>query len=297
MWRVDPLDYYRERGWNLTINTKLLNFTELDLHYNDVHQSSQGVVTDYAVFSPEDPQRPNPSIADGRLRSFSGTLSYDSRPLLRSAGQDYYFQMLLHTRISVSAEISDPRWVASDFDFRRYSFRIERRDRLLNWGLTTITVAGGIATGAVPAQREFIVDFGMKAPLGVDAGLLPPSFQRGGFNTLNRVNFGGTRALLLTVRHDFDRLLFAKSGIPFIRSLPFTLNVHAGAFWTDFANHPATLPDSSLLEARTPYAEVGFGLGNLTPFLSPLNCAARFTWQLSSYPTRGFSFFVTLRAP
>ena len=66
--------------------------------------------------------------------------------------------------------------------------------------------------------------------------------------------------------------------------------MHGGAFWTDFAAHPPNPGDSLLVTASRPYSEVGFGFGNLTPFLSPFNLAVHFTWQLSTYPTRRFQF-------
>jgi hypothetical protein len=292
-WRSDPLDYYRDRGLVVLLNTKVFDFTELNLRFNDLQQSSLGVVTDYSVFSVTRPQRDNPAITDGNLRSFSGSVAYDSRQMLRTDGQDFYVRMLTRTRVTFNFEVSDPAVVASAFNFRRYTLRLERRQRFFNLGLTTITAAGGISQGVLPPQRFFIVDFGMQAPIGVDLGLLPPALQYGGFNTLSQANFGGTRAGLITVRHDFDRLLFAKSGIPVIRTLPCTFSVHGGVFWTQFVGQQPA-PGDSLLEARTPYSEVGFGLGNLTPFLAPFNFAARFTWQLSHYATSRFQFITTV---
>ena len=102
---------------------------------------------------------------------------------------------------------------------------------------------------------------------------------------------------MLTVRHDFDRILFARSGLPLVRSLPFTLSVQAGLFWTALVDHPSFAGDSLLTTAPTPYTEVGFSLGNLTPFLSPFNFAATFAWQLSSYATRRFRFGIGLSGP
>jgi hypothetical protein len=296
LWRLDPLDYYRDRGWIVTLDSKLFNFTELALHFNDLRQSSLGVTTDYSVFTTSSLQRSNPAIVSGQLRSLSGTLVYDSRPLLRSKGDDYYITQLTTTRITLSAEVTAPRLIASDFDFQRFALRIERRQRTLNLGLTTITAAAGIASGQVPPQRYFVVDFGMKAPIGVDFGLTPPVLQHGGFNTLDS-NYAGTRAAMLTVQHDFDRLLFAKSGLPLVKRLPVTFSLDAGIFWTDFADHPAQPGDLLLHTARTPYSEVGFGLANLTPFLSPFDCAALFTWQLSSYPTNRFNFLFRVGLP
>jgi hypothetical protein len=286
-FRLDPLDYYREHGWSASFSAKLLDFTRLDLRYHDVSHSSLRVVTDYSVFSVARLQRANAPITDGRLRSLSGSLTYDSRPLLQAKGQAFYLQSLTRTRITLDAEVASPGLLPTDFDFRRYSLQIERRERTLNLGITALTVVAGVATGRVPPQRYFIVDFGMRAL----------TFQGSGFNTMRDSNFAGTRAAMIAVRHDFDRLLFTKSGLPLVRNLPFTLSIHGGAFWTDFVGHTPAPGEVLLQTARTPYSELGFGLGNLTPFLSPFNFAAHFTWQLSAYPTHRFQFGLGLTPP
>jgi len=281
LFRLDPRDYYRERGFTLAAGTKLLDFTRLELRYDDQRQTNLPVVTDYSVFTARRPQRPNPVILDGTLRSISGSLIYDSRSMLRRKDADVYLPTLAWTRVTLGAEIAAHDVLHGDFSYRRYSVLIERRQRTLNLGVTTLFAAGGLATGWVPPQRYFTVDFGMRAL----------TFQAGGFNTTSRdTNYSGTRAAMITLRHDFDRLLFAKSGLPLIRRLPFTLSVHGGVFWTDFNGHPPNPGDSLLFTARRAYTEAGFGLGNLTPFLSPINLAIHFTWQLSSYPTRRFQF-------
>jgi hypothetical protein len=139
----------------------------------------------------------------------------------------------------------------------------------------------------VPPQRYVTVDFGMQTL----------TYQQNGFNTLRETNYTGTRGALLAFRHDFDRLLFAKSGLPLVRQLPFTFSLHGGVFWTDFINHVPNPVDTLFTTARKPYTELGFGLGNLTPFLSPINLAVHFTWQLSAYPTNGFRFGFGLTRP
>ncbi|HVH08601.1 MAG TPA: DUF5686 family protein [Gemmatimonadales bacterium] len=280
MFRLDPLDYYRERGLTLALGAKLFDFTSLAVRYDDQRETSLPVVTDYSIFSARRPQRPNPVILDGTLRSVSGTLSYDTRSMLRLKDGDVHLPGLTWTRVTLGAEIAAHDVLHGDFSFRRYSLLVERRQRTLNLGITTIVAAAGIATGWVPPQRYFAVDFGMRAL----------TFQAGGFNTPGDTNYTGTRAGMVTVRHDFDRLLFAKSGLPLIRTLPFTLSVHGGVFWTEFHAHPPNPGDSLLVTAPRPYVEAGFGLGNLTPFLSPFNLALHVTWQLSSYPTRRSQF-------
>jgi hypothetical protein len=141
-----------------------------------------------------------------------------------------------------------------------------------------ITLAGGVATHDAPPQRYFTVGYGRQL-LAADGV---------GFNTLARTEFAGNRALMLSLRHDFGRVLFAGSGLPLVRSIPATLSLHGGVFWVALLGNTPSPADTMLTTAPTPYEELGFTVGNLTPFLSPFDLAASFTWQLSSYPTRGF---------
>ncbi len=278
-FRVDPLDYYRDQGATVSLSTKLADFTHLDVEYNDLHQSSLPVVTSYSVFHARRAVRPNVPIDDGRMRSFSGRLTYDSRAMVRREAQDSYLQSPTWTRVTLSAEVASPTLVANDFDFGKYSLQIERRQRTFNLGMTTFSATVGASSGTLPKQRYFTIDPGK--------GVL--TFQGGGFNTVRDSSFIGNRVAMFTVRHEFDRLLFAKSRLPLIRKLPFTLSVHGGLFWTDFSGQAVSLADS-FKTAPGAYREIGFGLGNLTPFLSPFNLAAHLTWQVSSYQTRRFRF-------
>jgi hypothetical protein len=270
--QLDPHDYYRERGLGLSLGTKVLDRTQLDVRYLDARQSSLGVVV--ATRSSRRPIRPNVPIAAGQLRSLSGTLTWDSRQLLRARGADLPLTSTAWTRITLSTELSAHDLLGSDFSYRRYLLQVERQQRTV-WGTTLVSTAAGVATGWVPPQRYFTVDFGMEFL----------TFQGNGFNTLAETNYSGNRVAMIVVRHDFDRLLF---------HLPFTLSIHGGAFWTSFVNHPPFPADSLLVTAPRPYTEAGFGLGNLTPFLSPFDLSAHFTWQLSSYPTRRFRFGFSL---
>ncbi len=285
--RTDPHDYYRERGVELLAVTRLLDRTRLELRYDDAFQSTLDTIQSLAAArTGRWPPAPNPPIVDGRMRSFTATLSWDSRAMMRSGGRDYRLSGQNWTHASLAAEVADPSLIPDDFAFRRYTVQVERQQQ---WplGSTLIALAAGVATGDVPPQRYFTVDFGMGV-LAAD-GI--------GFNTMYRTNYSGNRALMLVARHDFGRQLFAASGVPGLRSLPFTLSVHGGAFWTGFVDHATAAADSMILTAPTPYREVGVSLGNLTPFLSPINFAASFSWQLSSYPTRRFRFGLGFTGP
>ena len=285
--RADPLDYYRERGLNVSLRTKLFDLTQLELGYEDARQSTLDTLPGSSFHSSRYPPRDNPPIADGRLRALSAALTWDSRLMVRSRAGDYRLSPMSWTRITGSVEVAAPSLIADDFSYRRYMLGIERAQPLPGWGTTTLSAVGGLATGAVPPQRYFTVDFGMDV-LAVEGN---------GFRTLSRTNYYGNEAAVVTVRHDFDRILFRRSGLPLIRSLPFTLSVQGGLFWTAFVRHAPSPADTMLATAPTPYSEIGFSLGNLTPFLSPFNLSASFAWQLSSYPTRGFRFGIGLSGP
>jgi hypothetical protein len=274
---VDPNDYYRERGLTLLAGTKLIDFTRLELRYDDNRQSTLDTVAGLGFHSTRFPPLPNPPIVDGRLRSLSGTLAFDSRQMLKSRGLEYRLGRPGWTRLTVGVEVSSPHVIASDFAYQRYAFQLEHALPLLGLGRTTITLAGGVATRGAPPQRYFTVGYGIR--------LL--SAEGTGFNTLSRSAFVGNRAMIVSLRQDFGRL----------RIVPATLSLHAGVFWAELKGNTAAPADSMLATAARPYTEAGFTLGNLTPFLSPFDLAASFTWQLSSYPTHGFRLGLGINGP
>ena len=116
-----------------------------------------------------------------------------------------------------------------------------------------------------------------------------------GFLTVGDSYFYGNRALMLYGTHEFGRSLWRRSGIPLVRDIPFTLGVHGGAFWTSFEKHGAQPGDLLLRTADSAYREMGFSLGNLTPFVWPLNLAVYCTWQLTDYDTSDFTVTVGIK--
>lgn len=287
-FRLDPFDYYREKGFSLLTNLKLLNQTRLRLEYRDFEQHSLPRVTDHAVF-PSDSYggRENPAIADGHLRSVYGALTYDSRPLIRRKGLDVRIGASEMTMAVLFAETASPDLIDNDFDFTRYGLWAMRRQRTLGLGVTTISGMVGASTGDLPPQRYFSVDHG--------ESIYNAFHQPRGVGTLVRKNFYGDRAALVAVVHDFDQQLWRKSRIPVIEDIPLTLSIHGAAFWSEFRNGSPTLDAQYLPTAPTAYTEVGLGLGNLTPMITPFNFAVYFTWQLSDYDTERFTWELGIR--
>lgn len=285
--RIDPLDYYREQGLVATLSTKLFDLTQLTATYTDGRQTSLADVVAGPLFGGRNradrPIRPNDPIADGHLRSFSTGVIYDSRPMLHQNGVDSRLGAAEWTRVSADVDVSSRDALASDFDYRRYTLRWERRQQTFGMGVTTFMAVGGIGTAGLPPQRYFTVDGGARVL----------ETQASPFNTLADSNFTGSRAAVIAVEHNFDRLLFTRSRVPLVRDIPFTLAVRAAVFWTGFGSSAldslrTTAVGTTVRVAPGPYREVGFTVGNLTPFMSPINLALRFAWQLSNYPTGRF---------
>lgn len=273
--KEDPLDYFRQQGFSLTAQGRIVPFTTLRLGFHNYKQTSLGVNTNYSFFHRGEvdlPARPNPAIQDGQLRSVSASLSYDSRRLIDSKGKDMTMGESSYLLCSVGIEYASPTFIHNNFDFRRYYTSVTIRRPVLGLGASTLHVYAGGSDGQLPSQQYFTV------PASGDIF----AFEQG-FQTLDTVNFSGSRVASITLRHSFERLLWGKSGIPLIKKIPFTLDVYGGIFWTDFRNHPTQPGDSLIRTALSPYREIGFALGNLTPFLAPFNLSLGFTWQLSKY--------------
>ena len=278
--KLDPFDYYHEKGFELSAGTKVMNYVDASVGYIDVRQETAPLVADHAIFEGSDPViRDNPTINNGRLRALNASLTYDNRPFMRYKEHTERMEQVDRTMLTVGVEHASPDLIDNDFDYTRYYVQLFLRKRLLGMGVTTIHAYAGASDGDLPPQRYFTIDHGN--------GIL---FGNGEFSTLNRNNFSGNRAASAFVNHDFDRLLFLKSGLPLIKKIPYTLQIFGGAFWSDFHNHTANPGDEQVLNTHGPYAEAGFGLGNMTPFLSPFNLGLFFTWQVSEYKTSYFQW-------
>ncbi|MCB2231565.1 DUF5686 and carboxypeptidase regulatory-like domain-containing protein [bacterium] len=279
-WKLDPFDYYHERGFELFARSKVANYVDASIGYLDARQESAPITSDHSIFAKSEPViRDNPSIVDGRLRALSASLTFDSRPLMRNKGYTRRIETSQRTSLTIGVEYASPDLIDNDFDYRRYYAKLYARRRMFDMGLTTINAFAGMAEGDLPPQRYFTVDHGN--------GIL---FGNGEFSTMDKHNFAGNRAASVFVNHDFDRLLFRKSGLPGIKDIPFTLQIFGGAFWTEFNDHAANTGDEFVRNTGGPYAEAGFGIGNLTPFISPFNLGLFFTWQVSEYKTGYFNW-------
>jgi hypothetical protein len=248
----------------------------------DFTQSTQTVNTDFSIFRQDHPIRTNPAINEGEKRSSFCSFVYDSRKRIKTGRRDEIEPSFDYLRLSLQGEWSSPDFLKSDFRFERYTGELEWQFRGIVPGLTTFWTSVGTSTGTPPVQSLFVVDHG-------SGGL----FGRHGFVTLDEHNFVGTSAAVVTLQHDFGHRTLALTHIGLLSKVPFSLSVRGGAFWTGY-KYQILPANSSLLIAKKEYSEIGFGVGNLTPFLSPFNFQVWFDWQLSAYDTERFSMGINL---
>ncbi|PKK83968.1 MAG: hypothetical protein CVT49_05950 [candidate division Zixibacteria bacterium HGW-Zixibacteria-1] len=272
--RYDNLDYYHERGFEVGVETKVINQTRVSIIYNDFDQLSAPNNTTFSFFDNGEPHRLNPRISPGKLRAVTGQFTWDSRPLMKSKRQIQRLQTIPYTIFKAGIEYASPDFIDNDFEFSKYYLMLERRQRTLGLGISSLSIYAGASDKILPPQRYFTVDFGAEEMVANRS-----------FKTLGENNFIGNRAALVYLDHNFGRLLFKKSGLPLIKNIPFSLSLNGGIFWTDFHNQDP-LPDDQLsMSAARPYSEIGFGIGRL-PLM---NMKLLFTWQLSDYNTEDFS--------
>ena len=275
LWsKMDPLDYYLEKGWEIGFSLKPQRKTRLDLSYSDLLQYSVSNVTTFGVFDQEDDHRLNPPIARGHLRALGATLTFDSRPLLRVGHRDDTLRIVPYTRLELGAEIADPDIIDNGFDYRRYWAEFRRVQRLPGWGVTTFFGYAGASDAALPPQRYFMLDYGD-----------PDNIRITDFKTLDGTIFSGDRTVALYLGQDFGTTFFRKLHLPLLKELPFSFLLYGGAFWSEFTRQSISVPGEPRIAAPDWYSEIGFGFGRLPPILLRLY----FTWQLSAYDSNNFS--------
>lgn len=284
-FKEDPVDYYYERGGVVGLDMMPIRHIQFEANLEAVKQYSLRNATDYSIFNREESYTENAQIHDGNLRAFSASLEFDSRRLWRNKGNDQKESTTQYTTIRVGSEYSSPDLLNSDFDYRKLYARIFRRQRTLGIGITSFTLFGGLSEGQLPRQKWYqFADY---------SGLLVGEDVT--FTNLGTNRFVGDRVGYIFLRHDFDQYLFKKTGIPLLRSVPWTFEIYGGAFWTDFRGGDVTIGESRYKIAPKTYGEIGFALGNLTPFLSVFNLAAYFNWQISDYDVGKFTFGIGLK--
>jgi hypothetical protein len=161
----DYRDYYEREGW--AVHARLARpgapYT-LQLRYRDEEHVSRAAANPITVLDNRRPWRPQPSVAEGALRSLAATVSYDTRNEIGDPSTGWLARLELErglggglrdrTDLDESTGISLARPAPVDFltthvDVRRYA-RLSPYTRL---GIRVLA-AGSLDGGALPPQRQ-----------------------------------------------------------------------------------------------------------------------------------------------
>lgn len=242
--RDDYRDYYMAYGWCGYLEAKPLSMLTMKLSYLSERETSVFQHTDFNILSFGHSYRPNPAIDDGKMRSVRLDLGY--------GGEKVPLGLVPVNAVELSAEFSSPSILRSDFDFSRYymtasySFPTFLTSYLFPPELR-LMFAGGISTGKLPPQRDFVLDsqLGRFAPFGV----LRTAYPR---------EFIGDRFVMLSVEENFRNIPFLALDIPFLYRSGTELLVD-GAAGQSWLNGVST--------TNGWYYEAGVGLGKIFGFI------------------------------
>jgi len=238
--RNDYQDYYMAYGWDAHLNMTPFEKTSLILSFQSENETTNQKNTDFNILSFGNVYRLNPPITEGQMRSLQLKLHYGTEKVV--------LNIIPINAVELAAEYSSPSFIASDFNFSRYSiaasyfFPTFLQSYLLPPQMN-LMFAGGTSTGTLPVQREFVLDsqLGGLAPFGV----LKTAYPR---------QFTGDRFVMISAEHNFRSVPFLMLGIPFLykSGIEFLINGTAAQSW---------LNGTSMTNGW--YYEAGIGIGKI----------------------------------
>jgi hypothetical protein len=238
--RNDYQDYYMAYGWDAHLNMTPFEKTSLILSIQSENETTIQKNTDFNILSFGNVYRLNPPITEGQMRSLQLKLHYGTEKVV--------LNIIPINAVELAAEYSSPSFIASDFNFSRYSiaasyfFPTFLQSYLLPPQMN-LMFAGGTSTGTLPVQREFVLDsqLGGLAPFGV----LKTAYPR---------QFTGDRFVMISAEHNFRSVPFLMLGIPFLykSGIEFLINGTAAQSW---------LNGTSMTNGW--YYEAGIGIGKI----------------------------------
>jgi len=275
--KEEPSDYFDGEGFSLYTRHKAGDELSVELCYLDEQQRSVQTNTEFSLFNPSARFRPNPFIVDGRMRSTTITLRYDTRKLIQFGPFNVPDETYDSWNVSADVEYSDQPLLKSDFTFLRSSLIVHVRKHLLGDRSFSLYGRVGYAAHALPPQRLFDLPYGSNdlVPLGA-------------FKTLGVKEFAGDRMAQVMLEWNLSGMFFRYVNLPIVQDLQLIL--YGGSGWSDLSPSSARIQTIGFQTAKKLFHEAGFGLGNL-----PLGFRLDFTWRLTH--RHGRNFQVTLGSP
>ena len=254
----DYLDYFLSTGWRGFIETKLLYGRimprlTLRLIFTDEQQLTMDRRTNFSILSQSRDFRPNPPIVDGRLRSISlsGELGNSLQYLFSNP----------YTTAHVSIEYSSPKLLRSDFEFTRIAGGLKAKfptyDLSLFFNPTmSVSFLGGIITGTPVPQRIFDLESSYEG-----------TSWFGSLKGVDVKEFSGDRYVLLSVEHNFRRLPFLATGIPFLYNNNLEMIVYGSVAQTWISSASRRTIPPYFVTTNGWYYEGGVSIGRILDLL------------------------------
>lgn len=271
LYKYDYRDYFYVKGWRFFLTSRPLQKIQLRLQYQNEEQSTAFQRNDFSIFSSEDTYRPNPPIQNGVMRSLQFSARYgDPSVPLGLVSQNF---------VELQLEHSNKSFLASDFDFSRFSLYGELHiatfmKRLFFPPTLSLSLAAGASTGTLPPQRWFTLDsrFDGFAPFGVLRGA-------------SAKEFSGNQFVLLSAEHNFRSIPFLALNIPFLYKNSIELIVHGtvARSWNSSSN-----PSPFGRATDGWYSEAGFGFSRIFG-LFRLDYTYRFADPRNAFISLGFA--------
>ncbi len=236
----DYYNYYMTYGWSTHYSIMPLRNLNATATYLAEDETSIVDHTTFSVLSFGNTYRPNPPIMSGEMRSVKLDVRFGDERV--SLG------MMPINAVDFSAEYSSPSLLGSEFHFGQYHVTASYHfDTFLTNYLfppqMQMMFAGGISTGTLPVQRDFVLDsqIGGLAPFGV-------------LKTARPVEFTGDRFAMVSVEQNFRNVPFLLLGIPYLykEGMEILIDASAAQSWL---NRKST--------TNGWYYEAGIGLGKI----------------------------------
>ncbi len=271
----DYRDYYLRNGWTTYLSGRLRRDIFVRAQYISEEHRSVRNATDFSLFSRGRPYRQNPAVLEGDLRSVVISMRYGDEPVP--------LQIVSRRAIEFEIEQSSDPWFQSDFEFTRWSLRVEWHfvtfyRRYLFPATLRIVAAAGTSRGTVPPQRTFDLETRSSgiAPFGVLRGATVKEFF-------------GDRAVTFAVEHNFRSIPFLALGIPFLYKNSVELVVHGAIAQTWIENPRAIVQTGGVLKPTEGwYSEAGFGINRILGILR-IDLTWRFKKPRNIFLTGGFA--------
>jgi hypothetical protein len=203
----DYRDYFLSRGWHGFVEGNFLRHMGapdvwMQLGYTNEEETSLKKITEYSFFNRDRTYRINPQVLDGTLRALTFNAEYGNTT-------QYFFSNPYFTA-HTAVEYSSKNLLKSDFGFTRISGGFKTKFPSYNLNLIfnptmSINFNGGILTGTRLPQRLFNLESSYYG-----------SAWFGSLRAARVKEFSGDRFVMLNIEHNFRRVPFLATGIPYL---------------------------------------------------------------------------------